>query len=404
MIIIIGGGASGLIAAVAAGNAVGGGNVKIIEKNDRVGRKLLATGSGRCNLTNINAALGGYTGEDAGFSAAALRKFGPKDTMEFFEGLGLVTRIEEHGRVYPKCNLASAVLDVLRNEISRLNIEIIHAEASRLSFERSAFSIYCTDKRKIMGRSVIVSAGGRAAPVFGSNGGGYNLLIQMGHELNDVYPALVQLRTNFADIKTLNGVRVNAGIGLRRNGRVVAYQEGELQFTNYGVSGIPALNVSGAAGQGSDIVIDFSPDMDKEALLRLLEKRVVNLRCRRADEFFTGFFHKAVGRLLLKYAGVPPGLPVSALKDYLNKLVGSIKSFHMPLSGVLGFAEAQVTGGGIRTDGFNPRTMESVIQKGLYAAGEVLDIYGPCGGYNLQWAWSSGHLAGVSAAGYINDL
>jgi predicted Rossmann fold flavoprotein len=404
MVIIIGGGASGLIAAVAAGNAAGGDNVKIIEKNERIGRKLLATGNGRCNLTNINAASDSYRGEQPGFCASALRMFSAEHTIEFFNRLGLVVRTETDGRVYPKCDSAGAVLDVLRNEIARLNIEIIHADVSRLSFNRDAFLIHCTDNRNITGLSVIVSTGGRAAPVFGSNGSGYNLLTQMGHELNKVYPALVQLRTSFADIKSLNGVRVNAGIGLRKNGRVIGYQEGGLQFTNYGVSGIPALNISGAAEQGSDIVIDFSPDTDSDALLRLLVKRAANLSALSAEEFLTGFFHKAVGRLLLKYAGIPPKPPVSAMTWHLNKLAGVIKSFCMPFSGVLGFEEAQVTGGGIRTSEFNPYTMESVIRKGLFAAGEVLDIYGPCGGYNLQWAWASGYLAGISAARYRNAL
>jgi len=399
VVIIIGGGAGGLIAAIAAGSIIGGENVRILEKNDRVGRKILATGNGRCNLTNINASVSDYMGEHPEFCSYALRSFSPEKAINFFQRLGLVIKIEADGRAYPKCGMAGAVLDILRNEISRLNIEVIHAEAVNIRFAHSLFSVYSSKQREVFGQRVIIATGGRAAPVYGSDGGGYDLLIKFGHKLNAVYPALVQLRTGAADIKALNGIRVTAGISLVKDGDIIARQEGELQFTNYGVSGIPALNLSGMAGQGSDIVIDFSPDTDDSGLLRLLRKRSENLSHLDAGQYFTGFFHKTVGRILLKYAGIPFTMPVSRFTEKeLIKLVTAIKSYTAPLSGVLGFNEAQATGGGIDTDGFDPHTMESYLIKGLYAAGEVLDIYGPCGGYNLQWAWASGYLAGKSAA------
>jgi predicted Rossmann fold flavoprotein len=293
----------------------------------------------------------------------------------------------------------------LRNEISRLNIEIIQANITNISFENPYYSVELPGNKRISGKSVVVATGGQAAPVFGSDGSGYNLLVKMGHKLNNTYPALVQLRTSFTDIKSLNGVRAYAGIKLCCNGSVIAQEEGELQFTNYGVSGIPALNVSGRAGQGSEIEIDFSPDTDYTELLHLLEQRANNLSASTAEQFFTGFFHKAIGRILLKYADIPHSFLISSFtENEFKNLMKVIKSFRMPLTGVLGFAEAQATGGGISTVDFNPRTMESVINKGLYAAGEVLDIYGPCGGYNLQWAWASGFLAGISASRHMQCI
>jgi len=399
MVTIIGGGASGLIAAITAGRVLGGGNVKICEKNDRVGRKILATGNGRCNLTNINASEGDYIGGQPGFVSHALRIFGPEQTIQFFERLGLCVRAEDDGRVYPKCSLSGAVLDTLRNEVSRLNIEVIHANVIKVAAAGPSFSIYTSEGKRIETHRAIVATGGCAAPFLGSDGGGYGILTDMGHKLNDVYPALVQIRTSRADMKPLNGIRVCAGVSLMDKDRLIAYEEGEIQFTNYGVSGIPALNLSCKAGQGNSLIIDFSPDTDRETLTRLLERRASDLPHLAAGQFFTGFFHKSVGRLLLKSAGVSETFPVSrfTVKE-ITKLANSIKSFYAPISGTLGFNDAQVTGGGVRTDGFNPRTMESLIKSGLYAAGEVLDIYGPCGGYNLQWAWSSGCLAGMSAA------
>jgi len=397
MILIIGGGASGLMAAITAGNAIGGKNVKILEKNERIGRKLLATGNGRCNLTNINAKPSDYQ-SDSQFCEYVLKHYGPQHIIDIFSSLGLVAKIERDGRVYPKCSQASAVVDVLRNEISRLEIEVIHADAKRLSLKGTVFSVLLSNNKSITCKSVIVAAGGCAAPVFGSDGSGYCLLTQMGHKQKDVYPVLVQLRTSFDDAKSLHGIRAYAGISLKGNDGIIAHEEGELQFTNYGISGIPALNVSAKAGQGSEIVIDFSPDTDDAVLFSLLHERAHNLCTLSAESFFVGFFHKAINRLLLKYAGIPRSLPVSHFtQKELNKLTKTIKSFHMPLAGVLSFKEAQATGGGISTDGFNPQTMESLHQKGLFAAGEVLDVFGPCGGYNLQWAWSSGYAAGLSA-------
>jgi len=401
MILIIGGGASGLMAAIAAGNAIGGKNVKILEKNERIGRKLLATGNGKCNLSNINSKPSDYQSEPQ-FCEYVLKHYGPKHIIDIFNRFGLVVKIEKDGRVYPKCSQSSAVLDVLRNEISRLDIEVIRAEVKNLSLKGTVFSVMLSSNKNITGKSVIVATGGRAAPVFGSDGSGYHLLTRMGHELTDVYPVLVQLRTSFDDIKSLNGIRAYARISLKGNGGIIAHEEGELQFTNYGISGIPALNVSAKAGQGSRIEIDFSPDTDNAVLFRLLQDRANNLSTLSAESFFVGFFHKAIGRLLLKCADIPRSLPVSQFtQNELNKLTKTIKSFNMPLSGVLSFKEAQATGGGICTDGFNSQTMESLFQKGLFAAGEVLDVVGPCGGYNLQWAWSSGYVAGLSASKLI---
>jgi len=398
MILIIGGGASGLMAAIVAGNSIGGKNVKILEKNERVGRKLLATGNGRCNLSNINAKPSDYQ-SDSQFCEYVLKHYSPEHIINIFDRLGLVVRIERDGRVYPKCSQASAVVDVLRNEISRLDIEVIQADAKQLSLNGTVFSVLLSNNKSIKCKSVIVATGGRAAPVFGSDGSGYRLLTQMGHKLKDVYPVLVQLRTSFEDAKTLHGIRAYAGISLKGNGDIIAHEEGELQFTNYGLSGIPALNVSAKAGLGSEILIDFSPDIDNTMLFSLLQERANNLYTLSAEDFFVGFFHKAISRLLLKNSDIPRSLPVSHFTPKeLNRLTKTIKSFQMPLSGVLSFKEAQATGGGIYTDGFNPQTMESLLHKSLFAVGEVLDVFGPCGGYNLQWAWSSGYAAGLSAS------
>ncbi|MDR3239735.1 MAG: NAD(P)/FAD-dependent oxidoreductase [Clostridiales bacterium] len=406
-IIVAGGGAAGLMAAIAAAIAaadVGAPEtITVLEKMERVGKKILATGNGRCNLSNWNACAGHthYHGEAPEFAERALNAFNPEKTLAFFQRWGLMCKTEDDGRIYPMCNQASAVLDILRGALDHLGVHVRKADVSDISIQKKGFAVSIHGGERLACDKVIVATGGRAAPALGGSGGGYALMEKMGHSITPVYPALVQLRSDSPWMKRLKGIRARGGITLQSSGRVLIERVGELQFTGYGVSGIPALDASGFASNQKtcEALLDFAPDMTPEDLNQCLASRAKALSHVSMDRFFIGFFHRLMGEMFVKYAGVPLTLPAADLSsEQMSALVSAIKCFTVPIAGTNGFSEAQVTGGGVRVQEMNPSTMESKKQKGLYAAGELLDIYGDCGGYNLQWAWSSGYAAGVSAA------
>ena len=396
-IIIIGAGASGMMAALTAAD-VPGRRVILLERQQRAGRKLLATGNGRCNLTNTGATIENYHGESRDFAAPALDAFPPQAVLDFFRGLGLVTVEEYGGRVYPLSDSANSVLDVLRFHLEARGVELRAAEPVReIKREKQGFTVV-TDSERLHADKLIIACGGAAGARLGGVSDGYELLKMLGHRRTALYPSLVQLVTAPEYPRALKGVRADCALRLYAGENLLAESSGELQFIETGVSGPAVFDLSRAAatgGKGLSLAADFLRNYDGAALLALLKQRRATLPDLPAGDMLTGIVHNRLGKMLVKYAGLNVNTSLRELDDgVLGKLVGACKDFRLPVQGTEGFDKAQVTAGGVKTSGFNPETLESWFVPGLFACGEVLDIDGDCGGYNLQWAWASGRLAG----------
>ncbi len=388
---IIGGGASGMAAALAAAENT---NVQVIvfERQARVGKKLLATGNGRCNLSNIHAMEGGYHGENPEFAAPALNRYSPEETLQWFQKLGLFTVTEDSGKVYPYSDHANSVVDVLRLAMERDNIRVFTGyEVKNIRAGDGGFWVDDTFCDR-----VIVACGGLAGTKLGGGMAGYKLLAKLGHRATKLRPALVQLKTDWSGVTALKGVRANCAIQILRDGNLFRESTGELQFTDYGISGPVVFEISRDVCYGSGAWtanVDFLPHVSQQLLLEeLLRRQQIGLP---VDELLTGIVHNRLGRVLTKAAGIRDASQMTP--QAMEVIAKTVKSFDISLTEPMGMDNAQVTAGGVMTDGFDPETMESKLVKGLYACGEVLDIDGDCGGYNLQWAWSSGRLAGHSA-------
>lgn len=396
-ITIIGGGASGMMAAITAARERGN-HIILLERQSRVGRKLLSTGNGRCNLTNQNSNREHYHGADDSFILPAFEKFGVKETLGFFRNIGLITVTESDGRVYPLSNHAASVVDVLRFALEQDNIELKTGQ-SVLSIERQGKSfLIVTDSGKIRSDYVIIACGGAAGSNLGGVMDGYRLLEICGHRRTKLYPSLVQIRTDPTYPKSLKGVKADATIDVLSGKHIIAENRGEVLFTEYGVSGPAIFDISrtvSISGDGLVIAMDFLADYTEDEVTELLSSRFKNAPQLSANQILTGALHNRLGQMVCKYAGISGGRIIGQLSsDEIRSVAHAAKHFMLDIKGVSGFDSAQVTAGGMDTTEFNPESMESRLVPGLFACGEVLDIDGDCGGYNLQWAWSSGHLAG----------
>lgn len=395
---IIGAGASGMAAALAAAENKSA-QILVFERQARVGRKLQATGNGRCNLTNLHADETGYHGENASFATAALNRFSVSETLRWFEELGLYTIAETSGRVYPYSDQANSVVDVLRFALEKENIQLrLGFEVQRVRKLENGFLVESADASEFCDR-LIVACGGLAGSKLGGSMSGYQILRSLGHRVTRLRPALVQLKSGWLGCASLKGVRANCFVTVLQNGDFFSQSKGELQFTEYGLSGPVIFEVSRdvCRERGAWVCrLDFLPDLEKSQVLEMLiRRRATNLP---TEELLTGILHNRLGRVLTQAADIRNGLKVSQLSDEsLTQLVELVKGLEVSVIEPLGMDHAQVTAGGIVTEEFNPETMESRKVPGLYACGEVLDIDGDCGGFNLQWAWSSGRLAGTSA-------
>ena len=399
---IVGGGASGMAAALAAAEQE---NVQVIlmERQARVGRKLSATGNGRCNLTNLHALERGYHGENEAFSRYALAQFGPEKTLEWFRGMGLFTVAEDSGRVYPYSDQANSVVDVLRFALEKPNIQQkMGFEVEKVKKTDSGFRVESKEETVLCDK-LIVACGGLAGTKLGGTMSGYKLLRSFGHKCTKLRPTLVQLKSSWNGVVALKGVRANCHAAILKDGAVFSESTGELQFTEYGLSGPVIFEVSRDVCQGKAdwcCRLDFLPEMDGATLeAELLRRKSTQLP---ASELFTGILHNRLGRVLTQAAGISPSRNIAQLHDReIAEAVRAAKAFEVALTEPMGMDSAQVTAGGIVTGEFEETTMESRLVPGLYACGEVLDVDGDCGGYNLQWAWSSGYLAGSHAGGNL---
>ena len=392
-VVIIGSGASGMAAAITASEDKNN-NVILLERQQRVGKKLLSTGNGRCNLTNTGASPEHYHGSQPGFADAVLSRFTPEDTLHFFDSLGLAVSCEYGGRVYPQSNSANSVVDVLRFALMRDNITVkTSCPARRIEKRGEGFAVF-TDEGSISADFVIVSCGGAAGAKVGGVHDGYELLKPLGHKCTPLLPSLVQLITDPTYPRALKGVRVIAKLRLENDGETVAQSSGELQFTETGLSGPAAFDISRAAAEiGRGVIrIDLSGGADIEAKLHARIKSNPTL-C--ADDALTGVLHNRLGKMAVKYAGVSGSIPLDKLTEAdIAAMANACCDFSIALRGVEDFDHAQVTAGGIKTTGVNPETLESWFVPHLFITGELLDVDADCGGFNLQWAWASGVTAG----------
>ncbi len=399
---IIGGGAAGMTAAIQAAYINPQLNITIYERMDRVGKKLLATGNGRCNYTNLNASLSNYYGKAPSFIQNAFQEFTVSDTINFFNNLGVFPKEEENGKLYPFSGQASALLDALRNELARLKVNIIHADIKSADKTKKGFKLTDSNSNIYFCDRLIVAAGGCASPSLGSNGSGFKLLEGMGHHITRLAPALVQLKTPTDEVKSLQGIKIEGTLTIMSNEEILASDSGEILFTDYGISGPPVFQLSTLAARFDRLTasIDFMSEYPQRNVYDILEGRMTALSHLTMENYFTGLLNKRLGNLIARRAGIEKlSYPVNRLnKELLWKMTALIKDFRLEITGTKGFANAQVTAGGVYTNEFSPFTMESKLCKGLYCAGEIYDIFGDCGGYNLQWAWSSGRLAGKCAA------
>ena len=432
---VIGGGASGMMAAITA--AEEGARVILIEHKDRVGKKILSTGNGRCNFTNIHQEPLCYHSENPLFPWGIVEQFGARDAISFFLKLGVYSK-NRNGYLYPNSDQASAVLDALRMETGRLGIEVrTGADCREIRPVKKGFelSLLVTEpedgdaeqksaskkqkgKKKpasvqeravheeiIRADRVILSTGSKAAPVTGSDGSGYDLAKKLGHRIVPVLPALVQLRCEGSFFKSIAGVRVNGGVSVWSRGECIARDTGEIQLTEYGISGIPVFQVSRYAARllhekkKAEAVLDFMTDFTEEQTGAFLSARAKTRPDKPAEMFLIGLFHKKLSDLWVRMSEIPRRKRAGDLSENeIKRLVDLIKNFRVRITETNSFEQAQVCCGGVDTAEVNPETLESLYVPGLYFAGELLDVDGMCGGYNLQWAWSSGYVSGRCAA------
>lgn len=404
-VIIVGGGAAGIIAAISARRA--GADVTILEKNPRIGKKILATGNGRCNYTNINADISCYNGSNPEFVRSALSLFTVSDTIRFFEELGIEPKVEEMGKVFPLSEQASSILDVFLYELNKLGVAIVcDACVKDIAKRKNKFIVTLENGSEFQGDSVIVATGGKAMPSSGSDGYGYDLVLKLGHSMVDIFPALVQLMLEGPYFKRIDGVKFVGTAEILYNNKTIAQDRGDILFASYGVSGPPILQISRKAGEllhnGKEAVlkINIMDSVTPDELKKKLQKRFLTGAEKPVDFSLVGFVNKRLIPVILLESGLSDIKKTASeiSSKELDRIAGILTDWRFKIRGTKSWPSAQVTAGGIDTREIHEKTMESKLIPGLYFAGEIVDIDGQCGGFNLQWAWSSGYLAGRNAA------
>ena len=403
-IAVVGGGAAGMMAAITAARQ--GARVTVLERQDRVGKKILATGNGRCNLTNVNCSIENFHGADLYFVRMALNQFPVTKTLEFFNVLGVCTRVEDEGRVFPLTGQASTVLDILRFEAERLGVDIrVQTNIENISRQGNSFALRWPEGEERADR-VVVTTGGKAAPHLGGTESGITMLKKLGHTAMPIFPALVPLKSSPRFGPKLKGVKVIARALLDCAGKPTDREEGEILFTEYGLSGPPILQLSRSALQARFeqqpvfIALDLFPFWSEEQLMSNLDQRFSFWPEAALDGVLIGLIHKRLIPVILHEAQiVEVHKPVSQVSQEERLRIATVlKNWRFEITGSLSWKEAQIMAGGICTRDFSAQTLESHLVKGLFVAGEVLDVTGDSGGFNLQWAWSSGYVAGLHSA------
>ena len=407
-LIIVGGGASGMTAAIVAKDF--GLDVAIVEGTDRVGKKILTTGNGRCNISNrcVAEPFINYHSNCDNFFSSVLSQFGVDDTLNYFLSLGLPIVPLKGGKLYPQSLQASSVVDILKMSLEARNIPLytgckikdIHKDKIfKLSTNNDEYKLFTCE-------NLILACGGKSAPKTGSDGSAYNLAKNLGHSITKLLPGIVQLKLDYNHLKALSGVKFDGYAKLFVNDEEVKEDFGEILFTDYGISGPPILQISALASQATstgkktEVVVDLMPNYTKDELIDFLECHFAILSHRPILNAFIGSINKKIIPVLLKECGITDlHMPCYELSwKEKNKLIQTLKSWKFTCTGTNDFNQAQVTIGGVTASEINPDTLESKIVPNLHFAGEIMDVHGDCGGFNLQWAWSSGYVAAKSIA------
>ena len=415
-VIVAGGGASGLVAAVTA--AENGARVTVLEHKDRVGKKILMTGNGKCNLTNMSDVHGKYYSSDTASLEQiydTLVRFDAQETRKFFQRLGLYTKEKRDGGVYPVSEQASIVLDVLRSACGRLGVTIRTDCALTAVLPKKNGSIARVmqegrNAQEIAYDRLILATGGKAAPVSGSDGSGYALAKSLGHRIIEPLPALVQLRCEGGFFKALSGVRAQGTVRLLIDGTEIAAETGELQLTDYGISGIPVFQLSRLAsralydGKRCEASLDFisyifgSNALDSRKIDSKIEENMNFFPDKTVEEYLSGLVHKKIAAVVCKQNGIAAGVTIrQAGEEKVRRCIKLLSDFRVRVAAPKSFDSAQVCCGGVALQEVDEHFMSRRCH-GLYLAGELLDCDGICGGFNLQWAWATGHIAGEAAA------
>jgi len=404
-VIIIGGGAAGLAASVFLTREKPGCRVLILEKNPRVGKKLMATGNGTCNLTNSHATAADYHGAPA-LAEQALKALTVPQTLDFFTAIGVDPITRPDGKVYPASEQAGAVLDALRLTAEAQGVTFLcEKKVDALKKTQNGWSV-TADGDTYTAPYVLVTVGGAAAPALGGSADGYRLLTDLGCRKTPLFPSIVQLRTATDYVRAVKGIRVDATLRLCLNGKPLAQNTGEVLFTDYGLSGPAVMQISRPAADWErqkkgemTAHLDLLPDWSLPDLTARVAARS-RLLGRTLEDLLTGLVHKRVGQTVLRVAGVLPlTRPADTLTDAeAARIAAALKDWTIPVTGTQGFGGAQVTAGGIAADEIDPATFAVKRLPGVYVAGEVLDVDGDCGGFNLQFAWSSAYVAAGAIA------
>lgn len=396
--IIIGGGPAGMTAAIIARR--NGLKVCIIEHQDRIGKKILSTGNGKCNITNMDIGPHCYNSNSKEDFFSVVKKFGPSDIITFFNGMGMLT-MDKNGYIYPRSEQASVVLDTLRFELEKLGVVIYtNAKDAKITSANNGFKVKFGDT-EITSNKLVLSCGSKCAPKTGSDGSGYVLASNFGHKIIKVIPALVQIICDENFYKELQGVRCNANLRVTVNNDTVVTEQGELQLTGYGISGIPVFQLSRTIKRLIDrkqspvVYIDFVPEYSESQLIDFITNSVKNNGNSDITQMLSGIINKKIANVIVKECNIKPSSKCEEIdSDQIKRIISKIKNFSTIPKDTNGFDNAQVCAGGVELLDVDLNTMESKLVKGLYFAGEILDVDGRCGGYNLTWAFASGKLAG----------
>lgn len=406
-LIIIGGGASGLMAAIVAKDF--GIDVAVIEGSDRIGKKILVTGNGRCNITNKNIIYpySNFHSENIDFFQEALNDFTIEDTKSMFLSLGLPLTELENGKMYPKSLQASSVIDIFRMALDDKKIPLyLNCKVSSITKKKNFILDTNSDEyRNFSCNKLILSCGGKSAVKTGSDGSGYKLSKSLGHSIIEAVPGIVQLKLDYPYLKALSGIKFDGAVSILVNNEIIRTEVGEVLFTDYGISGPPILQLSSYASKALNkglkvsIRLDMFPYEIKEDIDNFFTAHFSIFNYREISSTLIGVINKKLISTILKDVGIKDiHLPCSSIDwKHINKLIDKFKQWDFKCVDTNGFQNAQVTVGGVDTREVNNFTLESKLVKNLYFCGEILDVHGDCGGYNLQWAWSSGYLAAKSA-------
>ncbi len=403
---IVGGGAAGLAAAAFCARFAPESTVVLLEKAPRVGKKLLSTGNGTCNITNTGAVPARYHGKGADrLVNTVLSAFSPAAAMDFFDSIGVRCTVRENGKVYPLCEQAGAVLDCLRLALDTLGVTT-RCDSPVTGIARRGDRLHLTvGEETVEARRVLIATGGAAAPALGGTAQSYALPVMLGHSKTALFPSIVQVRTDTTWVRAMKGLRTDATVTFSLEGQPIAQETGEVLFTEYGISGPAVMQISRVVGDWErrkrgvmTAVLDLLPSVSAGELPDLLKARC--RLARRGEDFLTGLLNKRIGQTVCRAANIPLAEATAHLTDtQLQALCQTIKHFSLPVTGTQGFGGAQVTAGGISLNEVDGTTLQSRFDSGVYLLGEVLDVDGDCGGFNLQWAWASAYVAARHATG-----